>query len=293
MNFSEYGNKPPNRPLVSFEVFPPKDDAEFEKLKTALAELVELSPDMITVTHGAMGGGRKQNLEVASYVKNSLGVESACHITCMGYSAGEIDLMLERMEGEGIGNIVALRGDVPRDGGRDPLSRGAFSHANELVEHVRGREKENSSSRFSIAVAGYPEKHLEAPSFEEDVANLGKKVRAGADAIITQLFFDNRHYFDYVERVRDAGIDVPVVPGLMPVLSSRQVMRISSLCGAKIPATLEKKLRDAGDDNRRAVEIGIAQCVEQTRELLERGVPGIHFYVLNRTSHIRKILEAV
>lgn len=292
MNFSEYGNRPRGRPLVSFEVFPPKNDAEFEKLKDSLGELAELSPDMITVTHGAMGGGRRQNLEVASYVKNSLRVESACHLTCMGYSAEEIDLMLERMEGEGIGNIVALRGDVPRDGDGDTLSRGDFSHANELVEHVRDREKE-SPRRFSIAVAGYPEKHLEAPSFEEDVANLGKKVRAGADAIITQLFFDNRHYFDYVERVKEAGIDVPVVPGLMPVLSSRQVMRISSLCGAKIPAALERKLRDAGDDNRRAVEIGIAQCVEQARELVERGAPGIHFYVLNRTSHVRKILEAV
>ena len=292
MNFSEYGNRPRGRPFVSFEVFPPKDDAEFEKLKDSLGELAELSPDMITVTHGAMGGGRRQNLEVASYVKNSLGVESACHLTCMGYSAEEIDLMLERMEGEGIRNIVALRGDVPRDGVRDTLSRGAFSHANELVKHVRDREKGNRR-RFSIAVAGYPEKHLEAPSFEEDVANLGKKVRAGADAIITQLFFDNRHYFDYVERVKEAGIDVPVVPGLMPVLSSRQVMRISSLCGAEIPAALERKLRDAGDDNRRAVEIGIAQCVEQARELVERGAPGIHFYVLNRTSHVRKILEAV
>ena len=127
---------------MSFEVFPPKDDAEFEKLKDSLGELAELSPDMITVTHGAMGGGRKQNLEVASYVKNSLGVESACHLTCVGYSAGEIDLMLERMEDEGIGNIVALRGDVPEDDGREALSRGDFSHANELVEHVRGARRE-------------------------------------------------------------------------------------------------------------------------------------------------------
>ena len=292
MNFSEYGDKKRNRPLVSFEVFPPKDDAEFEKLKRSLGELAELSPDMITVTHGAMGGGRKQNLEVASYVKNSLGVESACHLTCIGYSKREIDLMLERMEGEGISNVVALRGDIPKENGQGLLSRGAFSHANELVEHIRSREKEKSR-RFSVAVAGYPEKHLEAPSFEEDVENLAKKVRAGADAIITQLFFDNRHYFDFVERVKDAGIDVPVIPGLMPVLSSRQVIRISSLCGAKIPEPLERKLRDAGDDNARAREIGIAQCVEQASELVERGVPGIHFYVLNKTSHIRKILESI
>ena len=292
MNFSEYKNKKENAPFISFEVFPPKDDSEFERLKDILKELAEFSPSIITVTHGAMGKGRKRTLEVASYVKNVIGTESACHLTCIGSSEREIDLMLEGIEREKIRNIVALRGDIPKEDGEKLLSDGAFQHANQLVEHIREYEKEKPQ-RFSLAVAGYPEKHIESPSFEEDIANLKKKVDAGADIIITQLFFDNRYYFDYVDRVRTAGIDLPVIPGLMPVLSSRQVIRISSLCGTEIPESLKKKLEDAGDDNRKAVEIGIAQCRDQARELIARGVPGIHFYVLNRTSHMERILESI
>ena len=292
MNFSEYKNKKENAPFISFEVFPPKDDSEFERLKDILKKLAEFSPSIITVTHGAMGKGRKRTLEVASYVKNVIGTESACHLTCIGSSEREIDLMLEGIGQEKIRNIVALRGDIPKEDGEKLLSDGAFQHANQLVEHIRESEK-GKSRQFSIAVAGYPEKHIESPSFEEDIANLKKKVDAGADIIITQLFFDNRYYFDYVDRVRTAGIDLPVIPGLMPVLSSRQVIRISSLCGTEIPESLKKKLEDAGDDNRKAVEIGIAQCRDQARELIARGVPGIHFYVLNRTSHIERILESI
>ena len=292
MNFSEYKNKKENAPFISFEVFPPKDDSEFERLKDTLKKLAEFSPSIITVTHGAMGKGRKRTLEVASYVKNVIGTESACHLTCIGSSEREIDLMLEGIEQEKIRNIVALRGDIPEEDGEELLSDGAFQHANQLVEHIRKSEK-GKPRQFSIAVAGYPEKHIESPSFEEDIANLKKKVDAGADIIITQLFFDNRYYFDYVDRVRTAGIDLPVIPGLMPVLSSRQVIRISSLCGTEIPESLKKKLEDAGDDNRKAVEIGIAQCRDQARELIARGVPGIHFYVLNRTSHIERILESI
>ncbi len=292
MNFSEYKNKKENAPFISFEVFPPKDDSEFERLKDILKKLAEFSPSIITVTHGAMGKGRKRTLEVASYVKNVIGMESACHLTCIGSSEREIDLMLEGIEQEKIRNIVALRGDIPKEDGEKLLSDGAFQHANQLVERIRKSEK-GKSRQFSIAVAGYPEKHIESPSFEEDIANLKKKVDAGADIIITQLFFDNRYYFDYVDRVRTAGIDLPVIPGLMPVLSSRQVIRISSLCGTEIPESLKKKLEDAGDDNRKAVEIGIAQCRDQARELIARGVPGIHFYVLNRTSHIERILESI
>ncbi len=292
MNFSEYKNKKKDAPLISFEVFPPKDDPEFEKLKNTLAKLAEFSPGIITVTHGAMGKGRKRTVEVASYIKNVIGTESACHLTCIGSSEKQIDLMLEQIEQEKIRNIVALRGDIPKEDGQKLLSEGAFQHANQLVEHIRRYEKEKPQ-QFSIAVAGYPEKHIESPNFEEDISNLKKKVDAGADIIITQLFFDNRYYFNYVDRLRAAGIDLPVIPGLMPVLSSKQVIRISSLCGTEIPEALRKRLEDAGDDNRKAVEVGIAQCRDQVRELIDKGVPGIHFYVLNRTSHIERILESV
>ncbi len=292
MNFSEYKNKKKDAPLISFEVFPPKDDPEFEKLKNTLAKLAEFSPGIITVTHGAMGKGRKRTVEVASYIKNVIGTESACHLTCIGSSEKQIDLMLEQIEQEKIRNIVALRGDIPKEDGQKLLSEGAFQHANQLVEHIRRYEKEKPQ-QFSIAVAGYPEKHIESPNFEEDISNLKKKVDAGADIIITQLFFDNRYYFNYVDRLRAAGIDLPVIPGLMPVLSSKQVIRISSLCETEIPEALRKRLEDAGDDNRKAVEVGIAQCRDQVRELIDKGVPGIHFYVLNRTSHIERILESV
>lgn len=292
MNFSEYKNKKKDAPLISFEVFPPKDDSEFEKLKDTLAKLAEFSPSIMTVTHGAMGKGRKRTLEVSSHIKNVVGTESACHLTCIGSSEKEIDLILEGIEREKIRNIVALRGDIPKEDGKKLLSNGAFQHANQLVEHIRKYE-EGKPWRFSVAVAGYPEKHIESPSFEEDIANLKKKVDAGADIIITQLFFDNRYYFDYVDMVRKAGIDLPIIPGLMPVLSSRQVIRISSLCGTAIPAPLKKKLENAGDDNRKAVEIGVTQCRDQARELIAEGVPGIHFYVLNRTSHIERILESI
>lgn len=292
MNFSEYKNKKKDAPLISFEVFPPKDDPEFEKLKNTLAKLAEFSPGIITVTHGAMGKGRKRTVEVASYIKNVIGTESACHLTCIGSSEKQIDLMLEQIEQEKIRNIVALRGDIPKEDGQKLLSEGAFQHANQLVEHIRRYEKEKPQ-QFSIAVAGYPEKHIESPNLEEDISNLKKKVDAGADIIITQLFFDNRYYFNYVDRLRAAGIDLPVIPGLMPVLSSKQVIRISSLCGTEIPEALRKRLEDAGDDNRKAVEVGIAQCRDQVRDLIDKGVPGIHFYVLNRTSHIERILESV
>ncbi len=292
MDFSEYKDKTKGSPVISFEVFPPKDDPEFEKLKDTLAKLAELSPAIVTVTHGAMGKGRKKTVEVASYIKNVIGTESACHLTCIGSSEEQIDMMLERIEREKIRNIVALRGDIPKENGERVLSEGAFKHANHLVEHIRKYEKQKPQ-RFSIAVAGYPEKHIESPSFEEDISNLKKKVDAGADIIITQLFFDNRYYFDYVDRLKAAGIDLPVIPGLMPALSSKQVMRISSLCGTKIPQALRKKLEDAGDNNLKAVEAGIAQCTEQAKELIAEGVPGIHFYVLNRASHMERILESV
>ncbi len=291
VNFSEYKNKEKDSLYISFEVFPPRDNSEFEKLKSTLKKLSEFSPSLITVTHGAMGKGSKRTLKVASYLKNTIGMESACHLTCIGSSIEEIDLILKSIEREKISNIVALRGDIPKENGEELLSQGAFQHANQLVEHIKNYNK-GKPKQFSIAVAGYPEKHIESPSFEDDIANLKKKVDAGADIIITQLFFDNRYYFDYVDRVRAFGIDIPVIPGLMPLLSSRQVIKISSLCGTAIPAYLKKKLESAENDNKKAVEIGITQCKNQVKELIAEGVPGIHFYVLNRASHIERILES-
>ncbi len=292
MNFSEYKDSRKDKTLISFEVFPPKDDLEFERLKGTLSELAGFDPEAITVTHGAMGKGSRKTVKTASYIKNTLNTESACHLTCIRYSKDQIDAVLEEIRMNRINNIVALRGDTPQNNAEDRESPGDFRHANELVEHIR-RNEQRKPHRFSVAVAGYPEKHPESPSFKDDIENLKKKVDAGADVIITQLFFDNRLYFNYVDMVRTAGIDVPVIAGLMPIISSKQVLKISSLCGSSIPSELRKELENAGDNNAKAAEIGVAQCTQQTRELVDKGVDGLHFYVLNRTSNIEKILNSL
>ena len=192
MKFSEiYKNK--NKSVISFEIFPPKTSNGLEKLKNTLNDLAALSPDFITVTYGAMGSTRDRTVEIANYIKNQLKIDTACHLTCVGSSRSEIDSILTKLKNYGIKNIVALRGDPPKGNSEFKATDNGYSHANELVEHIRSFEKEHKytkESRFGIAIAGYPEKHLEAPSFEIDLKNLKRKVDAGADVIITQLFFD-------------------------------------------------------------------------------------------------------
>ncbi|MGI9553596.1 MAG: methylenetetrahydrofolate reductase [NAD(P)H] [Thermodesulfobacteriota bacterium] len=292
MKFSEiYKNK--KGPVISFEIFPPKTSNGLEKLKATLIDLADLSPDFITVTYGAMGTTRERTVEIANYIKNQLKVDTACHLTCVGSSRKEIDSILDTINGFGIKNIVALRGDPPKGGNKFVPSEDGYSYANELVEHIRNYEKKHNYPKFGIAIAGYPEKHLEAASFDADLKNLRKKVDAGADVIITQLFFDNKHYFQFVEKVRNEGIDVPVIPGLMPILSTNQIKKITTMCGTTIPENLVNKLNNAGDNDAYAEEIGIEQCIEQSKELLKHGSPGIHFYVLNKSYHIKRILNSI
>jgi len=293
MRFPEYF-KNGGKPIISFEIFPPKTEQGMETLILGvIPELIELGPDYMTVTYGAMGSTRKMTLEIASLIKNRYGMESACHLTCVGASPMELDEILERISDSGIQNIVALRGDPPR-GERDFVApNNGYSHAYQLVEHIKRFEQNRGQDLFGIAVAGYPEKHLEAPSIETDIANLKRKVEAGADIIITQLFFDNAFFFDFVERVRAAGITVPVIPGLMPIQSVKQIKRITSMCGSSIPPPLQKELDMVLDDDEKASEIGVRQCIRQARELLMSGVPGIHFYVLNKSTHMRRIMEAL
>ena len=293
MKFSEiYRNS--QKPVISFEIFPPKTNKGVERLKrTTLCELKELSPDFITVTYGAMGTTRERTIDIASYIKNSLKIETACHLTCVGSSRDEIDRILASIKENGIRNIVALRGDPPKGENKFITPEGGMSYANELVSHIREFENQNNYKELGIAIAGYPEKHLEAPNLDIDIENLKRKVEAGADIIITQLFFDNSYYFNYLKRVRDADIELPIIPGLMPILSAKQIMKITSLCGTKIPEQLRNELIDAGDNDSLAEEIGIKQCINQAKELLDKGVPGLHFYVLNKASHIKTILESI
>lgn len=287
--------KSTDKPVISFEIFPPKTEEGFEKLMGTLDELKSLSPDYITVTYGAMGTTRGKTIEIASYIQNELGISTASHLTCVNATKDEITDILREIRQNNIRNIVALRGDPPAGEKEFTPPENGYAHANELVEHIRKFEEDNPDDypKFGVAVAGYPEKHLEAPSFEVDISNLKRKVNAGGDVVITQLFFDNSYYFDFIDMVKSAGITKPVVPGLMPILSANQIQKITSMCGSKIPPALAKELDAAGDDNAAARKIGVEQCTKQARELLEYGVPGIHFYVLNRASHITEILDSL
>jgi methylenetetrahydrofolate reductase (NADPH) len=273
-------------PHISFEVFPPKTDAAMESLHRVLAELIELGPRYMTVTYGAGGSTRERTVEIAALIKREYQMESVCHLTCVGHSRADLDRLLDEIRNSGIENIVALRGDPPRGETTFVPPPDGYSHGNELVAHIRRRH----AADFGIAVAGYPEKHLESPDIDSDLRHFKNKVDAGADIAITQLFYDNDHFFSFVKAVRALGVTKPIIPGLLPVLSAKQVQRITSMCGSQIPATLQAGLEAAGDDDDKAEEVGIRQCVAQATELLRRGVPGIHFYVLNKSRHMRRIM---
>jgi len=277
-------------PVLSFEVFPPRSDEAARQLDRVLPRLAALKPHYITVTYGAFGGTRDRTLEIARRVKDEFGLESACHLTCVGLRRSELDGMLADIRAAGIDNIVALRGDPPEGSVEFGSAPDCYRHANELVEHIRRYEQRRGIEPFGIAVAGYPEKHIEAPDMESDLLNLKRKVGAGAELVITQLFFDNRHYFRFVERARALGIEVPIVPGLMPIASAKQIERFTRMCGATVPVELRRRLEEAGEQKDRARAIGTEHCLRQAIELLEWGAPGLHFFVLNRSRQIEQIL---
>ena len=274
-------------PVISFELFPPKTDRGLAKLQGRLPNLISLRPSFLTVTYGALGTTRERTLELVSGIRNSHQQEVAHHLTCVGNTREDITRILEAIRREKIENIVALRGDPPRGQERFEPPEGGFTYGCELVEHIR------SFGGFGIAVAGYPEKHIEAPDFETDLRNLKRKVDAGADVIITQLFYDNRSFYEFVERCRTIGIKEPIVPGLLPILSLEQIQRITQICGSTIPEALLQELEQAGDDQEQVHEVGIHHTVTQALDLLDHGIPGIHFYVLNQYFHISEIMEQI
>ena len=284
MRFAEYFSSREG-PVISFEVFPPRSDKAAGQLDRALPRLLALKPTYMTVTYGAFGSNQERTLEIAASIKAEHGVETASHLTCVGHSREELDGILRRLERTGIENIVALRGDPPQGEQTFVAPEGGFRHADELVAHIR------SEHDFGLAVAGYPEKHIEAVDLETDLRNLKRKVDAGGDIVITQLFYDNADYYRFVEKARQIGIDVPIVPGLLPIQSFGQIKRIASLCGAGIPTALHDELEAAEQDPEAVKDIGVRWAVEQARDLLARDAPGIHFYVLNRAKHMERIFE--
>jgi methylenetetrahydrofolate reductase (NADPH) len=273
---------------LSFEIFPPKTEAGEEQLFAVLDELMALKPSMVTCTYGAGGSTRDKTLELVVKIRETFELPTAAHLTCVGSTRDEIRKWLRRAAEMGIENIIALRGDPPQGEKEFRRVDGGLGYANELVALIR-----SEFSHFGVGVAAYPETHQEAPSPEADLLNLKRKVDAGADAVITQLFYDNRDFFDFRERYERAGIALPLVPGLLPVINLAQIQRITSLCGARLPASLTSDLEKHRDDPAGQVSVGVEHAIRQCRELIRSGVPGIHFYVLNRAEATRRILEAL
>ncbi|MEE9606103.1 MAG: methylenetetrahydrofolate reductase [NAD(P)H] [Myxococcota bacterium] len=270
------------RPVFSFEFFPPKTDKGFGSLYRTIADLKLLDPDFVSVTWGAGGSTRRKTVELVVKIQQEIGITAMAHLSCIGSTPEQLAETLDRLERAGIENVLALGGDRPPDYAPPP---GAFTYANELAAFIRSRWG------FCLGGACYPETHQAAASPEVDLANTVRKVGAGVDFLITQLFFDNADFFAFVPRARDAGIAVPIVPGIMPIISVANVRRMATLSGAKIPPELEARLAQVEHDDALTMEVGVEWATIQCRELLERGVPGIHFYTLNRSPAARKIFE--
>jgi methylenetetrahydrofolate reductase (NADPH) len=272
------------RPVFSFEFFLPKAPEDLDAFVAFVREIKGLSPDYLTLTYGAGGSARERTIETAGRLQRETGLPTAAHLTCIAHTRAEISAILDRLQALGIRNLVALRGDEPKDGTALPQGQRDFAHAADLVRVIRER------GGFRTAVAAYPEKHPESPSAEADLSRFAEKVAAGGDWAVTQLFFDARDYFAFVRRAREAGVAVPIVPGIMPVTGYSQLKRFGGLCGTRIPPELDERLAAVQHDPQAVVAIGVEWAVRQCRALLEGGAPGIHFYTLNRSHSTAEIL---
>ena len=276
----------PGKLGLSFELFPPKTDAGEAALFRHVERLLEFQPKYITCTYGAGGSTQNKTLDIIARVRETSGLPVATHLTCVGRTADQLATYLSEAKSRGVENVVALRGDPPRGETTFTATEGGFRYANELVAFIR-----NNFADMGIAVAGYPEKHLEAPSLDVDLENLRRKVDAGADVVITQLFYDNRDYFAFRDRCVELGIDVPIVPGLLPVTNLAQVKRITSLCGAHLPSEFVAALEAAGEDGDAQFRVGVDFATQQMQQLIDAEVPGIHLYVLNKSEAASQALE--
>ena len=271
----------------SFEFFPPKTEEGEAKLFETIAQLKKLNPSFVSVTYGAMGSTRNNTIRIVDQIKKQMGLEPASHLTCVGQTRDEIEVYLEELNKRGIENIVALRGDPPKGETEFKPVPNGFRYGSELVGFIRKHPK--LSKHFSLAVAGYPEGHIECKDKVQDLKHLKEKIDQGADVIITQLFFDNRDFFDFVERCRKIGIKIPIVAGIMPVTNGAQIRRFASMCGAAIPKRLDEALTKFGEDHASVEKFGVEFASDQCRDLLKQGVPGIHFYTLNKPAPTENI----
>ncbi len=276
-------------PSFSFEFFPPKTEEGERNLEVALEELARLNPNFVSVTYGAGGTTEQKHrtVDIVTRIKRQFGLEAMAHFTCVGATTDELRGMLDRMAESGINNVLALRGDPPQGQEDWTATEGGLSYSRELIELIR------DDYDFAIGAACFPETHIHATSPEADLAYLKEKVDAGARFLITQMFFDNDVYFDFVARAREAGIDVPIIAGIWPITNYKQIARVTALCGSKMPDPLVTELEARAEQPEAVAEFGVAYATLQCADLLAKGAPGIHFYTLNRSPATRAILSAL
>lgn len=272
------------KPTVSFEVFPPNEIYSLDEVFSVIDELALLKPDFISVTYGAGGASRGRTVEIASKIKNKNKIEALAHLTCIGAEKNEIQNILNELKKHNIENILALRGDLPKD--NTAAKKGDFSHASDLVKYLK--ENEN----FSVGGAFYPEGHQDTNDLL-DLFNLKLKVDSGTDFLISQIFFDNEQFYQFRDRLKKLNINIPVIAGIMPVTNAKQIRKITSLCGCTIPEKL-KKILDRYEDNPKALkEAGIAYATEQIIDLMTSDIDGIHIYTMNKTETAKKIMNSI
>ncbi|MBJ6764335.1 methylenetetrahydrofolate reductase [NAD(P)H] [Myxococcaceae bacterium JPH2] len=278
----------PSQPCFSFEFFPPKTDEGVASLLRTLEDLAPLEPGFVSVTYGAGGSTRDRTVELVTRIKQQTGIEAMAHLTCVGHTRDELRDLLGRLAASKVENVLVLRGDPPQGQTAYEPTAGGFRYAEELVQFIQEED-----FNFCLGGACYPEGHPETSSRDEDLKHLKAKVDAGLDFVVTQLFFDNAFYFDFVERARRVGINVPIVPGIMPITNYEQVQRFTRMCGATVPMRLALQLERVKDQPDALVQLGVAHATVQCMELLSRGVPGLHFYTLNKSPATRMIVSAL
>jgi methylenetetrahydrofolate reductase (NADPH) len=276
-------------PSFSFEFFPPRTDEGERNLGRALAELSRLKPTFVSVTYGAGGSTtqKRKTIDIVTDLKRNYGMEAMAHFTCVNATVEELRGMLDTMRDAGIENVLALRGDPPAGETEWSATEGGLRYSRELIEMIR------DDYDFAIGAACFPEVHIHATDADSDLRYLKEKVDAGARFLITQMFFDNQAYYDFVARARDIGVDVPIIPGIWPITNVAQIKRVTEMCGAKLPATMTHEFELRADDPGAVADLGVAYATLQAADLLANGAPGIHFYTLNRSPATRAILSAL
>jgi len=273
--------------IISFEFFPPKTDAGYRSLFRTIQDLKQLSPGFVSVTMGAGGSTRTKTVEITIEITREIGLVTMCHLPCTGFRPHEVGSILDQLDAGGVHNVLALRGDAPADDPDFVSPSDGFEYANELVEYIAER------GAFSIGAACCPEVHPEAPDAATDLANLKRKVDAGTNFLISQLFLDNSRFFDFVERARAADITIPIVPGIMPIATVSGIRRMAGMNGTAFPPELEVELQRVDGDDEATYELGVRWATMQCEELLASGVDGIHFYTLNRSPATREIYQSL